>query len=104
MQAEPVLYRVGLANIPRFLSGEANLRDESCWTCRKRRVKCDERPVACKCCENAGLACGGYDVELIWDAGERGEGSGSRRFRRQIRPGRCGVADARVALREGEAC
>ncbi|KAL4746299.1 hypothetical protein BDW72DRAFT_207483 [Aspergillus terricola var. indicus] len=40
-----------------------------CWTCRKRRIKCDETPVACKACQRAGLDCAGYDVRLIWNAG-----------------------------------
>ncbi|OJJ07631.1 hypothetical protein ASPVEDRAFT_46894 [Aspergillus versicolor CBS 583.65] len=40
-----------------------------CWTCRKRRIKCDERPGACRTCEQAKLTCAGYDVRLIWNAG-----------------------------------
>ncbi|KAL2869215.1 Zn(II)2Cys6 transcription factor [Aspergillus lucknowensis] len=40
-----------------------------CWTCRKRRIKCDERPGACRTCERAKLTCAGYDVRLIWGAG-----------------------------------
>ncbi|KAF9891690.1 hypothetical protein FE257_003702 [Aspergillus nanangensis] len=44
-----------------------------CWTCRKRRVKCDERPVACRVCEKASLTCAGYGLRLIWNAGENGK-------------------------------
>ncbi|KAL4877604.1 fungal-specific transcription factor domain-containing protein [Aspergillus karnatakaensis] len=38
-----------------------------CWTCRKRRVKCDERPGTCRACERAKIKCAGYDVRLIWN-------------------------------------
>ncbi|KAB8204207.1 fungal-specific transcription factor domain-containing protein [Aspergillus parasiticus] len=37
-----------------------------CWTCRKRRIKCDERPYSCRRCEEDNLACGGYGVRLQW--------------------------------------
>ncbi|CAG8106900.1 unnamed protein product [Penicillium nalgiovense] len=54
-----------------------------CWTCRKRRIKCDERPIACKTCEQAKLTCAGYDVRLVWNAGPNTS-------RRRIRSGPCG--------------
>ena len=38
----------------------------SCWTCRKRKVKCDTRRPSCGRCTKANLDCGGYDVELYW--------------------------------------
>ncbi|KAL4815505.1 fungal-specific transcription factor domain-containing protein [Aspergillus spinulosporus] len=56
-----------------------------CWTCRKRRIKCDERPVACRVCQRAGLDCAGYDVRLIWNAG-------SNTSRRRIKPCALGCA------------
>ncbi|KJR83601.1 Zn(2)-C6 fungal-type DNA-binding protein domain containing protein [Sporothrix schenckii 1099-18] len=38
-----------------------------CWTCRTRKVKCDERETnGCGVCEGAGLACAGYEVRLCW--------------------------------------
>ncbi|KAF5573595.1 fungal Zn binuclear cluster domain-containing protein [Fusarium pseudocircinatum] len=45
-----------------------------CWTCRARRVKCDEVKPSCKRCTNASRICEGYDVRLIWD----GKSSGAR--------------------------
>ncbi|RDW63186.1 Zn(II)2Cys6 transcription factor [Aspergillus mulundensis] len=38
-----------------------------CWTCRRRKVKCDNRRPQCKRC---GTSCEGYDVELYWMHGE----------------------------------
>lgn len=49
--------------------GTADKLTTSCWTCRKRRIKCDERPGACRTCEQSKLTCAGYDVRLIWNAG-----------------------------------
>ncbi|KAJ8115110.1 hypothetical protein OPT61_g3168 [Boeremia exigua] len=43
-----------------------------CWTCRQRRVKCDERPISCENCERAKRVCGGYDIRLVWATDERG--------------------------------
>ncbi|KAJ5082329.1 hypothetical protein N7532_011372, partial [Penicillium argentinense] len=37
-----------------------------CWTCRARKVKCDERHPACKQCIQKGVSCEGYDVRLHW--------------------------------------
>ncbi|RGP79420.1 lysyl oxidase 2 3 4 [Fusarium longipes] len=37
-----------------------------CWTCKARKVACDERPIACKNCEKRGMTCGGYDIKLQW--------------------------------------
>ncbi|KAL4773908.1 fungal-specific transcription factor domain-containing protein [Aspergillus nidulans var. acristatus] len=56
-----------------------------CWTCRKRRIKCDETPVACRACQRAGLDCAGYDVRLIWNAGPNTS-------RRRIKPCALGCA------------
>ncbi|KAL3455050.1 hypothetical protein BJX64DRAFT_91207 [Aspergillus heterothallicus] len=36
-----------------------------CRTCRLRRVKCDETPVACKRCITSGFKCDGYDTERL---------------------------------------
>ncbi|KAJ5182260.1 hypothetical protein N7449_012407 [Penicillium cf. viridicatum] len=35
-----------------------------CWTCKARKVRCDERPFTCKNCEKRGIPCGGYDIRL----------------------------------------
>ncbi|PLB46586.1 C6 zinc finger domain protein [Aspergillus steynii IBT 23096] len=41
-----------------------------CWTCRRRKVKCDNLRPRCRRC---GDTCEGYDVDLYWldDANER---------------------------------
>ncbi|KAL4988652.1 hypothetical protein BDW68DRAFT_186993 [Aspergillus falconensis] len=38
-----------------------------CWTCRRRKVKCDTRRPRCGRC---GETCEGYEVELYWKNGE----------------------------------
>ncbi|KAJ5579776.1 uncharacterized protein N7459_005761 [Penicillium hispanicum] len=43
-----------------------------CWTCRSRKIKCDERKKnGCGICERAGLECAGYGVTLYWVTGRR---------------------------------
>ncbi|KAF4991500.1 hypothetical protein FGRMN_7774, partial [Fusarium graminum] len=37
-----------------------------CWTCKARKIACDERPIACKNCEKRGVTCGGYSIRLRW--------------------------------------
>jgi hypothetical protein len=37
-----------------------------CWTCKLRKVKCDETPGSCKACAKTGLTCGGYGIRLRW--------------------------------------
>lgn len=37
-----------------------------CWTCRTRRVKCDEGRPACRKCTQSGHQCEGYGVRLNW--------------------------------------
>ncbi|KAJ0423213.1 hypothetical protein BJY00DRAFT_310341 [Aspergillus carlsbadensis] len=36
-----------------------------CRTCRVRRVKCDETPVACQNCTSTGRQCDGYDAQRL---------------------------------------
>ncbi|KAJ5756447.1 hypothetical protein N7533_005990 [Penicillium manginii] len=50
-------------------SGSTRLTTRRCWTCRERRTKCDERPAACRRCEDAKLVCAGYDIRLNWAEG-----------------------------------
>ncbi|KAH8655496.1 fungal-specific transcription factor domain-containing protein [Xylariales sp. PMI_506] len=71
--------------------GGAHLNQRSmtftgCWTCKQRKVKCDERPSVCRNCAKRGIACGGYGIRLQWipqsHAGvERPSGHGSGRIR-----------------------
>lgn len=37
-----------------------------CWTCRSRKVKCDQTQPICSRCKNSGLECGGYSIRLRW--------------------------------------
>ncbi|KNG81737.1 hypothetical protein ANOM_009138 [Aspergillus nomiae NRRL 13137] len=37
-----------------------------CWTCRSRRVKCDEQRPSCQRCRRSGRTCQGYGVRLGW--------------------------------------
>ncbi|KAE8380102.1 fungal-specific transcription factor domain-containing protein [Aspergillus bertholletiae] len=37
-----------------------------CWTCRSRRVKCDEQRPHCERCRHSGRICQGYGVRLGW--------------------------------------
>ncbi|KAJ4987448.1 hypothetical protein SVAN01_07048 [Stagonosporopsis vannaccii] len=37
-----------------------------CWTCRSRRVKCDEETPSCQRCGQMGISCEGYGIRLNW--------------------------------------
>ncbi|KAL6353765.1 hypothetical protein LRP88_12757 [Fusarium phalaenopsidis] len=37
-----------------------------CWTCRSRRLKCDETKPECIQCQLKGISCGGYHARLQW--------------------------------------
>ncbi|KAF2767800.1 hypothetical protein EJ03DRAFT_365124 [Teratosphaeria nubilosa] len=37
-----------------------------CWTCRRRKKKCDERRPNCLRCEQRGYECEGYGTRLHW--------------------------------------
>ncbi|CAG9990775.1 unnamed protein product [Clonostachys byssicola] len=37
-----------------------------CWTCRARRIRCDEGKPGCRQCRRKGVLCEGYDVRLQW--------------------------------------
>ncbi|KAH7134532.1 fungal-specific transcription factor domain-containing protein [Dactylonectria estremocensis] len=47
-------------------SRQRAIRYTGCWTCKSRKVRCDERPSACGNCEKRGVPCGGYDIRLQW--------------------------------------
>lgn len=38
----------------------------ACWTCRRRRVRCDGVVPGCTPCQKHSVACEGYSVELVW--------------------------------------
>ncbi|KAJ5668657.1 hypothetical protein N7462_009727 [Penicillium macrosclerotiorum] len=50
-----------------------------CWTCRARRVKCDDERPHCRRCRRSGWQCQGYGLRLGWS-----QTPGSRSHRRQI--------------------
>ncbi|KAK7954176.1 fungal-specific transcription factor domain-containing protein [Apiospora saccharicola] len=37
-----------------------------CWTCKRRRVKCDETKPSCQRCERLRVNCEGYEIRLTW--------------------------------------
>ncbi|KAH3687974.1 hypothetical protein WICPIJ_001036 [Wickerhamomyces pijperi] len=43
-----------------------NRKNNGCWTCRRRKVKCDLRKPHCSRCEIASIPCEGFDVKLNW--------------------------------------
>ncbi|KAH9892091.1 fungal-specific transcription factor domain-containing protein [Xylariomycetidae sp. FL2044] len=45
-----------------------------CWTCRARKVKCDEARPACRLCLDKNLVCQGYGARLQWLPPESGPG------------------------------
>ncbi|KAJ5163984.1 Protein of unknown function DUF3468 [Penicillium coprophilum] len=51
-----------------------------CWTCRDRRVKCDEEHPHCRRCRRNGWVCKGYDLRLGWSPIP-----GGRSYRRTLR-------------------
>ncbi|CAG8892033.1 unnamed protein product [Penicillium egyptiacum] len=51
-----------------------------CWTCRDRRVKCDEEHPHCRRCQRSGWVCKGYGLRLGWP-----QTDGGRSHRRQLR-------------------
>lgn len=50
-----------------------------CWTCRARRVKCDDERPHCRRCRRSGWQCQGYGLRLGWS-----QTPGTRSQRRQI--------------------
>ncbi|KAI2692787.1 transcriptional regulator family: Fungal Specific TF [Penicillium roqueforti] len=55
-----------------------------CWTCRSRKVKCDERQEnGCRVCQKSRLECAGYGVNLCWITDKKRDIQGLRR--RQVR-------------------
>lgn len=43
-----------------------------CKTCRKRRIRCDQRKPSCLICESNGRDCGGYELLVKLQSGHRG--------------------------------
>ncbi|VUC25759.1 unnamed protein product [Clonostachys rosea] len=52
--------------MPRRSSNKRSMTYKGCWTCKRRKVKCDERPTKCGNCTRLRLDCEGYGVRLHW--------------------------------------
>ncbi|KAJ6030144.1 hypothetical protein N7499_012562 [Penicillium canescens] len=54
---------------------------KGCWTCKKKRVQCDEVRPSCQRCSLRGITCEGYEIRLRWGAGiaSRGKYSGAEK-------------------------
>ncbi|KAJ5474703.1 hypothetical protein N7475_004269 [Penicillium sp. IBT 31633x] len=54
---------------------------KGCWTCKKKRIQCDEVRPACGKCSSRGIICEGYEVRLRWGTGiaSRGKYSGAEK-------------------------
>ncbi|KAJ6000336.1 hypothetical protein N7481_000745, partial [Penicillium waksmanii] len=52
-----------------------------CWTCKKKRIQCDEARPGCQKCITRGLTCEGYEIRLRWGAGiaSRGRYNGAEK-------------------------
>ncbi|KAI0867757.1 fungal-specific transcription factor domain-containing protein [Hypoxylon argillaceum] len=59
-----------------------------CWTCRSRKVKCDETRPQCRVCLNRHLACEGYGVRLQWLAPDTGNGENDQSIGSMTPPSR----------------
>ncbi|KAJ5179711.1 hypothetical protein N7492_002921 [Penicillium capsulatum] len=54
---------------------------KGCWTCKRKRIQCDETRPGCHKCTARGLACEGYEIRLRWGAGiaSRGRFNGAEK-------------------------
>ncbi|KAJ4138643.1 hypothetical protein NW768_002494 [Fusarium equiseti] len=64
------------------LPGRRSRSFGGCVTCRSRRVKCDEGRPGCSMCSIAGVECGGYSKDLIFDLDD--PSTATTRFRRPL--------------------
>ncbi|KAJ5368640.1 uncharacterized protein N7496_008400 [Penicillium cataractarum] len=54
---------------------------KGCWTCKRKRIQCDETRPGCQKCSSRGVTCEGYEIRLRWGAGiaSRGRYSGAEK-------------------------
>ncbi|CAG8909430.1 unnamed protein product [Penicillium egyptiacum] len=50
-------------------SGMSTRSHQGCWTCKRRRRRCDNARPSCQNCAERGTFCEGYEVRLRWGAG-----------------------------------
>ncbi|KAI2787653.1 hypothetical protein POX_f08028 [Penicillium oxalicum] len=42
---------------------------KGCWTCKRKRIHCDETHPGCQNCTSKGVVCEGYEIRLRWGSG-----------------------------------
>ncbi|KAJ5281423.1 hypothetical protein N7478_006795 [Penicillium angulare] len=54
---------------------------KGCWTCKRKRIQCDEMRPSCQQCSKRGITCEGYEIRLRWGAGiaSRGRFNGAEK-------------------------
>lgn len=57
-------------------SSRHNKTFTGCWTCRARKIKCDEAKPACLQCHSKALDCEGYEIRLHWLSPQLGPNEG----------------------------
>lgn len=62
-------------------AGARHRSHKGCWTCKRKRVQCDETRPGCQRCSSRGVVCEGYEIRLRWGAGiaSRGRYSGAEK-------------------------
>lgn len=50
-------------------SGMSTRSHQGCWTCKRRRRRCDNTRPTCQSCVRRGVDCEGYEVRLKWGSG-----------------------------------
>lgn len=68
-------------NKKKDISNSRHRSHRGCWTCKKKRIQCDEARPGCQKCITRGLACEGYEIRLRWGAGiaSRGRYNGAEK-------------------------
>jgi C6 transcription factor Pro1 len=57
----------------------------ACWTCRIRKIKCDETSIACKRCNSLRITCHGYGKKPAWIDGGQREREETEKIKRKIK-------------------
>lgn len=54
---------------------------QGCWTCKRKRRRCDNAQPQCNNCARLGIECEGYEVRLRWGSGiaSRGRFTGAEK-------------------------
>ena len=54
---------------PFSIFGMSTRSYHGCWTCKRRRRRCDNTQPSCQNCAERGVDCEGYEVRLRWGSG-----------------------------------